>query len=211
MTAHDAPVTIVAGLGRSGTGLLARVMDSGGASVCGDPPSYEDDTLVHQGGEPDWQSLRGDTVVIIDPLYYSGLLPEEVAVKWIWTRGSLTAQAKGILKHQGLRRRERDVEPLSDHLCLRGWDTWSMIEKRGESVLKVDVSDLMNHTQSICRSISRFVEWEGSDPDIESMVDEAHSSSGSGGSPGEMHRAALERRVQGAKDLLQLQRELQST
>lgn len=126
------PITIVCGLGRSGTSLMMRMLCNGGMSVyCKDPILLETPHSVALPGYSEWlKECEGYAVKILDPARF---FPPKTGYEYrfIWMNRDLKQQAKSHLKYQ------KEIEKLPiDKPRLRIRNYMRRNEKDSQQTLK---------------------------------------------------------------------------
>lgn len=180
MTPTQRPITIVAGLPRSGTSLMMQMLDAGGMPVLTDqirqPDDdnprgyYEFEAVKTVKEEPAWlERAPGHAVKMVYRLLYD--LPGGYTYQAVFTRRKLEeviASQETMLRRNGKGADGLKEEQLVDiyRRQLLQFDAW--IEGRPNfSVLYVDHHEVLNDTERVARDVNQFL---GGDLDVAAMI-----------------------------------------
>jgi len=180
VTPTQRPITIVAGLPRSGTSLMMQMLDAGGMPVLTDqirqPDDdnprgyYEFEAVKTVKEEPAWlERAPGHAVKMVYRLLYD--LPGGYTYQAVFTRRKLEeviASQETMLRRNGKGADGLKEEQLVDiyRRQLLQFDAW--IEGRPNfSVLYVDHHEVLNDTERVARDVNQFL---GGDLDVAAMI-----------------------------------------
>ncbi len=180
MTPTQRPITIVAGLPRSGTSLMMQMLDAGGIPVLTDqirqPDDdnprgyYEFEAVKTVKEEPAWlERAPGHAVKMVYRLLYD--LPGGYTYQVVFTRRKLEeviASQETMLRRNGKGAGGLKEEQLVDiyRRQLLQFDAW--IEGRPNfSVLYVNHHEVLNDTERVARDVNQFL---GGDLDVAAMI-----------------------------------------
>ncbi len=166
----QSPITIVAGLPRSGTSLMMQMLDAGGMPVLTDqirqPDDdnprgyYEFEAVKTVKEEPDWlEQAPGHAVKMVYRLLYD--LPAGYAYRVVFTRRKLeevVASQETMLQRNGKGASAVDEAQLVDiyRRQLQQFDAW--IESRPNfSILYVDHHEVLADTERVARELNQFL------------------------------------------------------
>jgi len=180
VTPTQRPITIVAGLPRSGTSLMMQMLDAGGIPVLTDqirqPDDdnprgyYEFEAVKTVKEEPAWlERAPGHAVKMVYRLLYD--LPGGYTYQVVFTGRKLEeviASQETMLRRNGKGAGGLKEEQLVDiyRRQLLQFDAW--IEGRPNfSVLYVDHHEVLNDTERVARDVNQFL---GGDLDVAAMI-----------------------------------------
>lgn len=145
------PELVIAGLGRCGMTMTARMLDEGGLVVAGEPPGYEPNAPDVVGG--------AGAVRLVDPIGtgWTSALPDEGALRWVWLARDARQQAKSMAKMLEAQGKRVSASKLRKTIRPDTRKHFRYIDRRGEEVLKITYEDAVARTEQFVDRLAGFI------------------------------------------------------
>ena len=153
---RDAPVLLVAGLGRCGTTMVMQMLHAAGTPVAGTLPSFEDVPLTPKHVDHEWLAGQGGRAVKwIDPTITR--IRHDNA-RAIWLSRTPLEQAKSQAKLLGLRLSRADLRPLAARVKRDNWRARRIVDRLCGcyGVLHLTFEMILRHPDHCAARIASF-------------------------------------------------------